>query len=109
MLFKFLSNFTSLDLGSIFLVSQSVSQSFWHCQKLPIVTVSKNCDTLCDTRNIDPEVLNTIVLCDGGVGLSRLNNHILSQEGDCWKFLALFYSKITITWFVKVNQQKVIR
>ena len=30
------------NLGSIFLVSQSVSQSFWHCQNLLIVTVSKS-------------------------------------------------------------------
>ena len=28
------------QLGSIFLVSQSVSQSFWHCQNVLIVTVS---------------------------------------------------------------------
>ena len=33
---------TLLELGSIFLMSQSVSQSYWHCQNLLIVTVSKS-------------------------------------------------------------------
>ena len=40
-----------LELGYIYLVSQSVSQSFWHRQK--------NCDIICATRNIDPNSLQT--------------------------------------------------
>ena len=33
---------SNTEWGSIFLVSQCVSQSFWHCQNLLIVTVSKS-------------------------------------------------------------------
>ena len=72
------------ELGSILLVSQSVSQIFF--DTVTMMSFYFQCQKLCDTRNMDRKALSLKVL-----GLGRGNYNLLNDKALGLNVCALIY------------------